>query len=681
MSTADSPKQQQQDADDAVRRKEFDDLLKLDELLKEEDAKASALAAKKSAEPVPAAAAATATTSASSSPKVKPPKPPLSLHDNGHDAVFTSPAFGVHWVTPQHVVIGGGGGGKKYELPNLLTLLHVPSASWTGGSKINIQTQFDNEDDDDPMLPRGPLFTTEQSLDFEEAGTIQAIAGDATALVSCEPFAVDARAAASSSWQQQQQQQQHEYHFVVTHTDSFSLVRATSTLVTSKLPGCLDKASAQVTRCSLKAVCRVAIIRDLIDSDTKLAAVAGGFIFVAQDNSTVAVFRLSTLTQWAQRESALQREGPIVAATTDAVRANALAVCDFACGGRVCDMKALKLTCDDPKKKQQQKKAATTTSAANISGAADESAGGCSTVMLALCGRDKVLRVGTFDAVAREFVPLRMLGVADFGFDPKITNFSAKSVRACDFSAAIRNTYDPTAHGVWTGTAADLFVALHPQFDRLHAARLLVTATPSATAAGAPPKVVVSVADLCASSEGCKEAPSSAMLMPGMSTGDKFAPEHNFVVATVEGSFVEFVFHGCGGAGSIRPVSSAMRRYVKNVHGDAVTSLALSPVSETVVAGTLKETRICVSTDISKRVAFHTYDPRSKTNAVLKTPGGDKIDVKSVSLVAPDLFAEAAECDKPLSVLKLRRTLMLLAMVSFAGMFMSWIVAVVLSYF
>lgn len=671
--------------------------------LKEEEAKAAQLdkiKAERAAAQLPAAAAAAAAASAESAAKPKAAKPPLHIHDNGLDAVFAAPAYAVHWVTPQHVAVGGGGGGRKRELPNLLTLLHVPTASWTRGSQMHVQTKFENEDDDDSMLPRGPLFTTEQTLDvFEEAGTLQSCAGDATQLVNLnsEKLAAGATQPPAPS--------SHDYHFVVTHAGAFSLIRATAAL--TFVDNGNKTYSPVVTGCRLAALCRVAIERDPKEPDTKVAAMAGGLIFVAQDNSSVAVFRQSTLAQWAQQEGALlqQQKGGdsgaavAVASTPEEVNAKSLRVCEFPCGGRVCDMKALRIVAGDPNNSNK---------AAAVSEA----------IVLALCGRDKVLRVGTFDAAAREFVPLRMLGVADFGFKVPDTLFTGQSVRACDFSPRVRNVYDPSDAGRWIGVAADLCVAIAPARSSMHAARLLITATPrsasspnaasssSSSSSSSPLKVSVSVADLCRG-DGCADAPSVATVQCGMRTCDIYSPDLSFIVATVQGNIAEFVFRhnnsgsSNGGLPHGANAASFLRRFVQNVHSDAISALAVSPPGALAAKhtdGTVKETRVVVSTNISKRIAFHTLDPRSQTTSALRSEDDVYFDlqrraaaeaaalkkkkkeqqqssgaaaaaaadaplsgVEDGAVEAPDLFGELLVWDKPLQPAQLRKTLQQLA--------------------
>ena len=489
-------------------------------------------------------------------PQSKPPKPPKPLftqHENKRDMLLCSPAFGALFVDEEYCVVGGGGGGKKYELPNTLLLMKVSSQQRKGESFGEVVA----------------------SLDFEEAGTIQTIS-DSCVTTGTSPSKV--------------------VYFVVSHINAFSLIKYTSSS-TSASP-------------SLQTICRVALNTAATNAaDTKPVCIVnlpkesgGALIFAGQDNQTVAVFRLSTLLQWASRETAIKSTEVLpVAETIEDVKNLALSVCDFPTGGRLCELRVKVIPTSIPENAKDL----------------------C--IAVAICTRDKTLLVGHFDQDDRKFIPSKKFTSEDFGFTKEFMNsqvkggknlpfppmFMGKSIRTCQFSPfPVNKLFAQDDAGKFVGVSTDLFVAVQPLKMPVCAARISITSKKSSIET-----LTVELEDLVSSE--CSEAPAASTVLPVQALADPRTRDNAFCVATVEGSLIEFLFSSS---------FVGARRIVSGFHFDAVTSIAIAPTpSSSSNNKNNSMNRLIISTDIARRIAFHVFDPRNRTTSTATVESMEKV--------------------------------------------------------
>lgn len=497
-------------------------------------------------------------------PTPKAPKPLFTPHENKRDKLLCSPAFGALFLTSELCVVGGGGGGKKYELPNTLLLMKVT-----------------------PQRPQHQSETTfgevVSSLDFEEAGTIQTIS---------DSFVVSSSSSMNSS-----ATSGGAHYFVLSHINAFSLIKWSQ------------------HNNSLSTVCRVALNTAALNADTKPVCivnlskdVGGPLIFAGQDDQTVAVFRLSTLIQWSERETAVKSTEVLpVAQTVDDVKRLALAVCDFPTGGRVCDLRIKVIPTSLPE------------------------TGKDVCIAVAICTRDKSLLVGHFDQDDRKFVPSKKFTSEDFGFtkkfmlSKKVKNgknlpfppvFMGKSIRTCQFSPfPAHKIFAQDDAGKFVGVSTDLFVAIQPLKLPVCAVRISLTSKKSSIET-----LSAKLEELVCSE--CSEAPATSILLPVEALGDPQTRDNAFCVATVEGSLIEFIFSSAD--------ESFVRRIVSGFHFDAVTSIALAPNAPRGDAtsnnnNSNNNKRVIVSTDIARRIAFHLFDPKSRTTSTATVESMEKV--------------------------------------------------------
>ncbi len=593
----------------------------------DDEAAAVAAAAKKNADDEAAAAAAAKKkaddeAAAAGKPK-KPQRALVEAHPNGRDALMAAPAYAALWLDHEHVVVGGGGGGARYESPNALALLRatlVPMADAAAGTTS-------------PVGRQAP-WSVVQTIDCESAGTVQCLSAQTSSAV------VERGAAGDVS----------VVHFAAAHPSAVSIVRYER----APPPGNAGTGTRPVAATAappMRVVCRVALDASATDSDAKpvaIAALAGApgqdLIFAAQDNQTVTVFRLSTLLQWAQRVSALRSLEPpqgaeasgasdvvAVASTPCDVVEHALSVVEFPVGGRVYDMRVKVLD------RSQLAHGASTTAAA---AAGDASAG--AVVLVAVCTRDKTLLVGHFDVAQRLFMPVHRFAPDSFGFGPGVA-FSGKSVRCCAFApdATTEKRFDTARDGAYTATSIDLFVALQPLRTPLSAARVTVTVEPhqraAPSAAAATGVVVTAAVTALALADGAldaayriDESPAACTALDIATLGDTQTSRAVFVVATVDGSLVEFGFAprvgtapvgSAAAAAAARSTGDAVRRVVRAVHDDPITCLAVA-AAPTGAAASEFATRMAVTTDIARRVAFRTWDRRARGDAIVAAAVG-----------------------------------------------------------
>lgn len=177
---------------------------------------------------------------------------------------FRSPLYVAKWLDDRHVVVGGGGG-KRFGMTNGLALLAVSTAMPAEGQARSADTKL-----------------------CDCVGTLDLKAN----IAWCVSNTVMADDGASG-------------HFCVSHVDSFTLVRVAGLRRGAASEAADPKAKAPTA--ALTKVMRVALQSDDIETgepDKKPVAMAGGLIFAAQDDGTVAVLRLAHLLDEAVARSA-----------------------------------------------------------------------------------------------------------------------------------------------------------------------------------------------------------------------------------------------------------------------------------------------------------------------------------------------------------------------------------------
>jgi hypothetical protein len=208
------------------------------------------------------------------SPKKKDDGDVAPVEENGlitqdaaapHVLQFRSPVYVAMWLDDRHCVIGGGGG-KSFGMTNGLAVLAVCP---TGGNAAS----------GSPSSESVPLWSFRGSVDLRR-----------NILWCISNLDITENAAAATA----KGPQLRNGYLCLSHLDSFSLIEVKGI----RSPDCSPAPDTVVAPPTLTKVCRVALVTDdekTGEPEKKPIAMAGGYIFAAQDNQTIAVVRLAHL--------------------------------------------------------------------------------------------------------------------------------------------------------------------------------------------------------------------------------------------------------------------------------------------------------------------------------------------------------------------------------------------------